>query len=89
MEGIVIHVCREALVAMIVVSAPVALAALAVGLAVSVLQTATQVQEQTLGTVPKLVAVVTTLAVCGPWMLAQLVRLAAAAFEQIPFVGTW
>jgi flagellar biosynthesis protein FliQ len=85
----VVHVCRQALVCMTVVSAPVAVAALAVGLAVSVAQTATQVQEQTLGYVPKLVAVVATLAVFGPWMLGQLVRLATQAFEQIPQAGAW
>lgn len=89
MEQTIIHICREALVATVAISAPAAAAALAVGLLVSVVQTATQIQEQTLSYVPKLVAVCVALAVFGPWMLAQLVRLAALMFEQIPLVGAW
>jgi flagellar biosynthetic protein FliQ len=89
MEQIVVHICRQALVVMAVVSAPAAVAAVAVGLVVSVFQTATQVQEQTLSYVPKLVAVCAALGVFGPWMLAELVRLASSLFEQIALAGTW
>jgi flagellar biosynthetic protein FliQ len=89
MEELVVHVVRQALVAVVVVSAPAALAALAVGLFVSVAQTATQVQEQTLSYVPKLLAVAAALAVFGPWMLGQVVRLAANALEQVALAATW
>jgi len=89
MEEIVVHVIRQALVAVVVVSAPAAIAAVAVGLFVSVVQTATQIQEQTLSYVPKLLAVCLALSVFGPWMLGQLVRLAASAFEQIALVASW
>ena len=89
MEQTVIHLCREALVATAMISAPAAVAALAVGLVVSVFQTATQIQEQTLTYVPKFVAVCLALGIFGPWMLAELVRLATLVFEQIPLVGTW
>ncbi len=89
MEQAVIHICRQALVATLLISAPAAIAALAVGLVVSVVQTATQIQEQTITYVPKLVAVCCALVVFGPWMLGELVRLTTVMFEQIPLAATW
>jgi type III secretion HrpO family protein len=68
---------REALALVAVVSAPPLLAALVVGLAVGVLQAATQVQEQSVGTVPRLLAVLGALALSAPWIGAHLVRFAA------------
>jgi flagellar biosynthesis protein FliQ len=84
MEQFVLATCRQALVAVVWISGPVAAVALCVGLLVSVLQTTTQIQEQTLSYVPKLVAVSAALGIFGPWMLSQLVRFAAAVFEQLP-----
>lgn len=89
MEAIVLRLCQEALVVSIWVSAPAAIAALVVGLVIAVAQTATQVQEQTLTYVPKLVAVGFVLLVAGGWMLSELVRLTTALFEQIPAAGGW
>jgi flagellar biosynthetic protein FliQ len=86
---LVIHIVRQALVAVVVISTPAAAVALAVGLFVSVAQTATQVQEQTLSYVPKLLAVALALAVFGPWMLGQLVQLASNAFEQVALAASW
>jgi flagellar biosynthetic protein FliQ len=89
MEQTVLVVCQQALLAMLAISAPAAVAAVVVGLAVSIVQTATQVQEQTMSYVPKLVAVSAALGVFGPWMLAQLVRLASMLFERIPETAGW
>ena len=89
MEELVVHVLRQALVAVVVISAPAAIAALGVGLFVSVVQTATQIQEQTLSYVPKLLAVCLALSLFGPWMLGQLVRLATSAFEQVALSTAW
>ncbi len=83
MDSIVVTTCQQALLAVLILSAPAALTAVLVGLVVSVLQTATQIQEQTLSYVPKLVAVSAALAVAGPWMLAELVRLATSMFERV------
>jgi flagellar biosynthesis protein FliQ len=68
---------REALALVAVVSTPPLLAALVVGLAVGVLQAATQVQEQSVGTVPRLAAVLGALALAAPWIGARLVRFAS------------
>ena len=55
------------------VAAPMLLAGLIVGLAISVLQAVTQIQEQTLSFIPKIVALVAVILVAGPWMLSSVV----------------
>ena len=80
------RVVREGLFLAVLVSAPVVLASLVVGLVVSVFQATTQIQEQTLTFAPKLVAVLLALAVSAPWIGAQLVRFTAAVFDAIPRV---
>lgn len=68
----VIAIASEALFLVIKVSAPILLISLIVGLAVSIFQTVTSIQEQTLTFVPKIVAVFLGLIVLGSWMLTQL-----------------
>lgn len=74
-EDLVLDIAREALLTIIVVSAPVLLIALVVGLIISIFQTVTSIQEQTLAFVPKIVAVFLGLLIFGPWMLTRLVEL--------------
>lgn len=83
MDALVVTTCQQALLAVLVLSAPATVTAVLVGLIVSVLQTATQVQEQTIAYVPKLVAVSAALAISGPWMLSELIRLATSMFEHV------
>lgn len=70
----------------LLLSAPAVLAAAVVGLVVSVLQAATQVQEQTLSIAPKIVAVYVALAITGGWLLAELVAFARSVFGSIAAV---
>jgi flagellar biosynthesis protein FliQ len=77
-QEIVIRVAREGLLLVLLLSAPPVVLSLAVGLAVSLLQAATQIQEQTLSFVPKLLVVYGALAVAGSWKMAQLVRYTAS-----------
>ena len=69
---------------LLMVSAPVLLAVLAVGLVVSVFQAATQINEATLSFVPKVLAAVAVLAIAGPWMLTTLVDYLATTLQSIP-----
>lgn len=85
-EDAILRILREGLLLVLIVSAAPMLAGLLVGLVVSVLQATTQIQEQTLTFVPKILAIFLTLAVAGPWMLWQMVRFATAIFESIAFV---
>jgi flagellar biosynthetic protein FliQ len=77
---------RQALELMLIVTAPLLLVALAVGLTVSLLQAVTQVNEATLSFLPKLVAVSVTLIVAGPWMLTMLTDYIARTISSVPQV---
>ena len=75
---------QEALTLLLMVSLPVLLAVLVVGLGVSIFQAITQINEQTLAFVPKLVAAVVVFAIAGPWMLSTLVDYIRRTIESIP-----
>ena len=76
-----LDVARDAITTLILVSAPVMLVGLAVGLAISLLQALTQIQEMTIAFVPKILAIFVSLLVALPFMAeklqAQMVRIAA------------
>ena len=78
------HLGQQGLYMLLLVSAPVLLAVLVVGLVVSVFQAATQINEATLSFVPKVVAAVAMLAVAGPWMLTMLVEYIQRTLLAIP-----
>lgn len=80
----VISLGREALEIMLLVSAPLFIAALVTGLLVSVFQAATQINEATLSFVPKLLVIFVTLVVAGPWMLTLITDYMRRLFEGIP-----
>lgn len=80
----VVTVGRQALELMLIVSAPLLLVALGVGLVVSFFQAITQLNEQTLTFLPKLVAVSLTLIVIGPWMITTLVDYLQRTIIGIP-----
>lgn len=68
----------------LLICAPLLAVTLAVGLLVSVIQVVTQVQEASLTFIPKVIAAVVVLVVCGPWMLKRLVGFATSLIANIP-----
>jgi flagellar biosynthetic protein FliQ len=66
------------------VALPMLLAALVIGLAVSIFQAVTQIQEQTLSFIPKVVGIAVVIVVAGPWMLGQIVSYTQNLYERIP-----
>ena len=68
----VIDIAREAIYTMIITSAPLLIVSLVVGLIISIFQTVTSIQEQTLTFVPKIIAVFVALMLCGSWMLDNM-----------------
>lgn len=82
----VLRILKEGLLLILTVSAIPMLAGMIVGLVVSVLQATTQIQEQTLSFVPKLLAICLALAIAGPWMLMQTMRFTSSIFESIALV---
>ena len=80
----VIKLAEQAIYMIIILSAPMLLIALAVGLIVSVFQAMTQIQEQTLAFIPKILAVFLSLILFGPWMLTLLLDFTRDLFQQLP-----
>lgn len=78
---------QDALAVAGMVAAPMLLAALIVGLVISVLQAATQVNEQTLSFIPKLVAVFGALLITGPWMISMMTDFMQRVFQNIAMIG--
>jgi len=82
----VITIGQQALYVMLMLSTPLLLVALIVGLVVSILQAATQINEMTLSFIPKLIAMVAALVIAGPWMITYYVDYVRRLFESIPSV---
>lgn len=80
----VIDLSREAIITALMVAAPMLLIALGVGLLVSVIQSVTQIQEQTLAFVPKLVLVGGAFVIGLPWLMQVLVRYTTQIIRGIP-----
>ena len=75
---------RQALWTIALVSAPLLLVALAVGLFIGIIQAATSINEMTLSFIPKLIAMALALLLFGSWMLVTLVDFTRSIFERIP-----
>ena len=83
-EDTVLQIGENALLLIVSLAAPLLLSALGVGLLVGVLQAVTQIQEQTLSFIPKLMALVVALVVMGPWLLQRWITFTQDLFLQIP-----
>jgi len=75
---------RQAMEIMLMVSAPLLLTALAIGLLVSIFQAATQINEMTLTFIPKLIGIFVVMVIMGPWMLTLLLDYMRQVFTGIP-----
>lgn len=84
MEEYIVAISKQTMFLALVLTAPPVLVAMLVGLVISILQATTQIQEQTLTFVPKLVAVVAILALAGAWMLTQLATFANSILVSFP-----
>jgi flagellar biosynthesis protein FliQ len=79
-----VELLREALIVALVVSLPVLVVAVAVGLITAILQSATQVQDQSVSAVPRLVACAIALLALAGWMVSKLVSFAQSMFAGVP-----
>ena len=82
-----IDVTRQTLMVMLMLSIPVLVAGLAIGLVVSVMQAVTQIQEQTLSFVPKIIGMVLVAIIAMPWMITKLMTFSAQMFGPMPSGG--
>lgn len=82
-EDLVLTLGQETVKTMLLLSAPLLICALVVGLGVSIFQAVTQINEATLSFVPKIVAIVITLIICGPWMMDVMSKFTIGLFDNI------
>ena len=82
-QGTVMNIAQNALMVVIYVSAPLLGLSLIVGLAVSIFQATTQIQEQSLSFIPKILAVILAIAVFGSWMLKVLTEYTETLYQNI------
>lgn len=83
-QTFVIHCAREALFTILLLAGPAMVMALLVGLLISILQATTQIQDQMLNMVPKILVMFITILVLGSWMLATAIRFTTNLYAQIP-----
>lgn len=86
-EGMVIDIISETVKLILILSLPMLLVALFVGLVIAIFQATTQIQEQTLAFVPKILGVFGTLMFAGPWILQKLVEYTMGIFDYINIIA--
>jgi flagellar biosynthesis protein FliQ len=83
-EQFVLHLIREAFYTTMLISTPVLLLSLIIGLAISILQAATSIQEVTLTFVPKMIVMAVVIILTFPWMIDVLTSFTTNLFQQLP-----
>ena len=82
----VVHLGKDAILLMLMISAPMLIAGLVVGLGISILQAVTQIHEVTLTFIPKILAVSLALMVALPWMLQKMIEFMTTLMARIPMM---
>lgn len=83
----VVDIGRQAIETTLSVAAPMLIVALVVGLVISIFQAATQINEQTMTFIPKIVGVFVTMLIFAPWMLRKTTAFLTMIFNQLPNIG--
>jgi flagellar biosynthetic protein FliQ len=83
-QDTVTNLAAQAMSLALKVAGPLLLTALAIGLLISVFQAVTQIQEQSLSLIPKIIGIAVVIVLLGPWMLGQLVSYTTALYTSIP-----
>ena len=85
---VVVQLAQQALMVVLLVSAPMLGLGLTVGIMVSVFQATTSIREQTLAFIPKIIAVFVAILIFGPWMLRIMVEFVSSIFTNVPlYIG--
>lgn len=83
-QDTVVNLATQAMTLAFEVAGPILLVGLAIGLAVSLFQAVTQIQEQSLSFIPKIIGLAVLIVVLGPWMMDKLVNYAVSLYMSIP-----
>ena len=81
---LVVDLARNMIMTALLIASPMLVVALAVGLVISIIQAVTQIQEQTLSFVPKLIAVGVTFIIALPWIIQVMVKYTSELFRSLP-----
>ncbi len=81
---LVLNISYDALKMILLISMPMLLSGLLIGVLISIIQVMTQIQEMTLTFVPKIIVVFITMMICGPWMLRKLMDFTTRLISEIP-----
>jgi len=85
-EDFVLHITSRALYLTLLLSAPMLISALAVGLVISIIQATTQIQEQTISFVPKIIATFLSVIICATWISSMICQFAVEIFGGFPSI---
>jgi len=83
-QDVVVSLAMQAMQLALKVGGPILIVGLVIGLAISVFQAVTQIQEQTLSFIPKIIGMALVIVVLGPWMLGQLLVYTEELWSSIP-----
>ena len=85
--GSAVGLVRDSVWQLLIISGPILLVSVIVGLAISILQATTSIQEQTLTFVPKILAMLGVLLLLGPWLGGSMIEFTRQLFESIPLMS--
>lgn len=82
-ENFIIAVSKQAIMTALTIAAPILIVSMIIGLIISIFQAVTQIQEQTLTFVPKMLAIIAVLLILGPWMMKIMVQFTQSMLGNI------
>ncbi|MBN2735434.1 MAG: flagellar biosynthesis protein FliQ [Spirochaetales bacterium] len=85
--GMAVNLVRNGILEVLIISAPLLLIGMGVGLIISIFQATTSIQEQTLTFVPKIAAILGAIIFLGPWILNSLTQFTVRLIDSIPSLG--
>ena len=85
--GMAVNLLRGGILQVLIISAPILLVGMIVGLIISIIQATTSIQEQTLTFVPKIAAILGAIIIFGPWIITSMVQFTIRLFQQISFAA--
>jgi flagellar biosynthetic protein FliQ len=86
-DGVIVSITQDALMTAVLVSAPILIVSLVIGLVISVFQAMTQINEVTLTFVPKILGVFAVSAIMGPWMVGTMVSYTTRLYSTLPLIA--
>ena len=86
-EQAVIDIAVQTILVLLKISAPALLTALIAGLGISIIQAATQINEQTLSFIPKIIFMMIAFVLCGPWIIQTIMNFTINLYNDIPSIG--